>query len=166
MAKITSGETFQRIPNSMAAYNAKFLSTDPERILSHSTDKSQHCQTAISWAIEKILRSDDKIILLNVLQYGPGDPEIVKTEATELLSRASKTFIEAGNTVSGFLLKGEVKQSLCVELDKIRPDLVIIGTRGESDGKFGSNALYLAQHCLWPVLIAHPTPKLDILEEE
>ncbi|KAJ3321634.1 hypothetical protein HDV06_004049 [Boothiomyces sp. JEL0866] len=162
----------------MAQYDAKYLSTDPERILSHSTgnlckrtivfpiDKSQHCQTAISWAIEKILKSDDKIILLNVLQYGHGEPDTVKNEATELLSRVSKTFIEAGYSVSGFLLKGEVKQSLCVELDKIRPDLVIIGTRGEGDGKFGSNSLYLAQHCLWPVLIAHPTPKLDILEEE
>ncbi|KAJ3269115.1 hypothetical protein HDV01_001849 [Terramyces sp. JEL0728] len=151
------------------AFNAKYLATDPERILSHSTvfpiDKSQHCQTAISWAISKILKQDDKLILLNVLAYS-GDAETIKQEATDLLLRVSKSLIDSGYSVTGFLLKGEVKQSLCVELDKIRPDLVIIGTRGEGDGQFGSNAMYLARHCLWPVLVAHPAPKLDILEEE
>lgn len=109
--------------------------------------------------------SDDFVYLINARKANDNTAAGVGLNAVHnqqsetahaLLRDAAKLFIEKGTDVKAIALSGDIKQRLLEKIEQVKPDLIVIGSRGLGfiSGKiFGSTSTFLAQHSKTPLLV-------------
>jgi nucleotide-binding universal stress UspA family protein len=142
-------------------------------------DSSTHSEATLDWVLSKLLKEDDHVILLhvrsdNLIDFSKQSKEKHRKDAVSLLVKYGYVKLIVGNilkqknfNVTAISLHGDPRLELCRECDLLKPDIIVVGTKGTggSDNNLGSVAQYLGQNSKWPVLIAHPYPHLPLLSE-
>jgi nucleotide-binding universal stress UspA family protein len=132
-------------------------------------DGSSHSETTLAWVKSKLLQPEDALVFLNVRvpaiqHYTKEYLEQTKASSHQLLKKYAAEF---ANPTTCIALQGDPRTELCREIELIKPDIVVVGTRGTGvhESPLGSTAAFLAQNSKYPVLIAHPQPHLPTLDE-
>lgn len=158
-----------------------------------AVDLSDESAFAVRWAVDHYLRPGDAVILIHVsptsvlfgADWGPvpqqqgGDPTnkeqqrqmeddfdaFTATKAADL----ARPLKEAGFPYKIHIVKDhDMRERLCLEIERLSLSTVIVGSRGfgaekrGSDGKLGSVSDYCVHHCVCPVVVVrYPDDKDD-----
>ncbi|KAJ1565339.1 hypothetical protein HK096_003344 [Nowakowskiella sp. JEL0078] len=159
-----------------------------ERIIFIAVDKSKHSENAFKYYIENVMRSGDKVILLNVrpfaiipsaritgISFAEEWEEILdvedKSNSQTLLQNFEEEVLKLGLECSVIALQGDPREEILNQIAKINPSLLIVGSRGLGSFKstvIGSVSDYLVHHASCPyynsmAALEAPTPgKIDI----
>ncbi|KAH1083879.1 hypothetical protein J1N35_023640 [Gossypium stocksii] len=164
--------------------------TGARRKIGVAVDLSEESAYAVRWAVQNYLRPGDAVILLHVsptnVLYGadwgplsqaeqsPRTPETQKQLEDDFdaftASKAAdlaKPLKEAGFPFKIHIAKDhDMRERLCLELERLGLSAVIMGSRGcgaekrGNDGRLGSVTDYCVHHCVCPVVVVrHPDEK-------
>jgi nucleotide-binding universal stress UspA family protein len=120
-----------------------FLSSPPRRELLVCTDASPASQGVFEAALALAQREPCRIRLLQVLEYNPGFASL-SLDALQHWEAEARTGLEAlrrqaevqGLKVEVLVSRGEAApQAILAEVDRRRPDFIVVGRRGRSDLK-------------------------------
>ncbi|KAL4327924.1 hypothetical protein AHAS_Ahas13G0148700 [Arachis hypogaea] len=155
---------------------------DSQRKIAIAVDLSDESAYAVKWAVQNYLRPGDAVILLHVrptsVLYGadwgsdagataePGEESRRKLEedfvsfTSSKVSDLSQPLVEAEIPFSIHIVKDhDMKERLCLEVERLRLGAVIMGSRGfgagkrSAKGRLGSVSDYCVQHCVCPVVV-------------
>ncbi|CAN4103404.1 unnamed protein product [Withania somnifera] len=152
------------------------ISTAHRRI-AIAVDLSDESSFAVKWAVQNYLRPGDAVILLHVrptsVLYGvdwgstatsrahnieQDYKHFIDSKAIELAS----PLVEANVPFKIHVVKDrDMKERLCLEVERLRLSAMIMGSRGYgakkrgiiSKGKLGSVSDYCVKHCVCPVVV-------------
>ncbi len=124
-------------------------------------DRSSMAEEALKRAISIAKKKNAPLVVVYVIEtplielpfLQPVDQDAIKKKITEQIIRLNK---EAGITYALFVVSGSVADTILLEVQKTKADLLIVGSHGKSDvdsDYFGSTTLKLIQHVHIPVLI-------------
>ncbi|KAI3986570.1 hypothetical protein MKX01_014108 [Papaver californicum] len=152
------------------------------RRIAIAVDLSDESAFAVKWAVQNYLRPDDAVILLHVrptsvlygADWGSTDVSITDTDeesqqklesdfdaftntkATDL----AQPLVEASIPFKLHIVKDhDMKERLCLEVERLGLSTVIMGSRGfgaskrSSKGRLGSVSDYCVHHCVCPVVV-------------
>ncbi|KAI8901930.1 hypothetical protein BC833DRAFT_518578, partial [Globomyces pollinis-pini] len=146
-----------------------------KRTICIPVDESENSKYVVDWTIQKLLNSEtDQVVLLNVRPI-PVDSYLMDSEfpyllpsetinkmdetakeySHQLLKKYGRIYQTNGIHCRAVALRGDTRQELELKIEKIHPDLVIIGTRGLGLIKralLGSVSEHLIHHLKVPVL--------------
>lgn len=152
------------------------------RKIAIAVDLSGESAYAVKWAIENYLRSDDSVILLHVqptgVLYGADwgameksidssgeeSPQPIEENFDALISSKvadlAKPILDAGIPFKIHIVKDhDMKERLCLEVERLGVNAVIMGSRGFGASKkthkarLGSVSDYCVHHCDCPVVV-------------
>ncbi|MED6163665.1 Universal stress protein phos34 [Stylosanthes scabra] len=155
---------------------------DSQRKIAIAVDLSDESAYAVKWAVQNYLRPGDAVILLHVrptsVLYGAdwgsdagaasesGEESRRKLEedfdsfTSTKASDLSQPLVEAQIPFSIHIVKDhDMKERLCLEVERLRLGAVIMGSRGfgaakrNAKGRLGSVSDYCVQHCVCPVVV-------------
>ncbi|GMJ15926.1 hypothetical protein like AT1G11360 [Hibiscus trionum] len=148
-----------------------------------AVDLSEESAFAVRWAVQNYLRPGDAVILLHVsptsVLFGadwgplPHTPQNVETPESQKqleddfddftaskVADLAKPLKESGVPFKVHIVKDhDMKERLCLEVERLGLSAVIMGSRGfgaekrGSDGKLGSVSDYCVHHCVCPVVV-------------
>ncbi|KAL4278377.1 hypothetical protein GQ457_03G023740 [Hibiscus cannabinus] len=148
-----------------------------------AVDLSDESAFAVHWAVQNYLRPGDAVILLHVsptsVLFGadwgplPHTPQSVETPESQKqleddfdaftaskVADLAKPLKESGVPFKVHIVKDhDMKERLCLEVERLGLSAVIMGSRGfgaekrGSDGKLGSVSDYCVHHCVCPVVV-------------
>ncbi|MCD7466583.1 hypothetical protein HAX54_003418 [Datura stramonium] len=146
-----------------------------------AVDLSDESAFAVKWAVRNYLRPGDAVILLHVRQtsvlygadWGSTSPahkierdyeNFTNNKATQL----ALPLVEADVPFKIHIVKDrDMKERLCLEVERLRLSVMIMGSRGFggtnrgiSKGKLGSVSDYCVRHCICPVVVVR-YPQLE-----
>ena len=146
----------------------------PSRIIAIAVDQSKFSRFALDWAVNNFINpTTDQVNLLNVrqssippvilidpiMQVGDEnlqDEAIEKKKSHDLIISYAKMLVEKGIKVTGYALKGEVKDEIVYKCDELKADVLIIGSRGMGIFKrmvLGSVSDFCVHNCHCTVLV-------------
>lgn len=128
-------------------------------------DGSDNAQQALEEAVRIFKPNNPEIILTTVVE-GPADASSVNEEIFQkmvqerhdFLKRTSDWIAEHGLDVDAIMAVGDARAMLLETITKKKPDIVVIGKRGQGVLKemvLGSVSAYLIRHVKCPVLVFH-----------
>ncbi|MBA0849417.1 hypothetical protein Goshw_015714 [Gossypium schwendimanii] len=157
-----------------------------------AVDLSDESAFAVRWAVQNYIRADDAVVLLHVsatsVLFGadwgplphtpqsPGTPHsqqkleddfdaFTASKAADL----AKPLKEAGIPFKIHIVKDhDMRERLCLEVERLGLSAVIMGSRGfgaekrGSDGKLGSVSDYCVHHCVCPVVVVRYPDDKDV----
>ncbi|KAG4161472.1 hypothetical protein ERO13_D01G057200v2 [Gossypium hirsutum] len=157
-----------------------------------AVDLSDESAFAVRWAVQNYIRADDAVVLLHVsptsVLFGadwgplphtpqsPGTPHsqqkleddfdaFTASKAADL----AKPLKEAGIPFKIHIVKDhDMRERLCLEVERLGLSAVIMGSRGfgaekrGSDGKLGSVSDYCVHHCVCPVVVVRYADDKDV----
>ncbi|MED6147112.1 hypothetical protein PIB30_040964 [Stylosanthes scabra] len=145
---------------------------DSQRKIAIAVDLSDESAYAVKWAVQNYLRPGDAVILLHVrptsVLYGAdwGSESRRKLEedfdsfTSSKASDLSQPLVDAQIPFSIHIVKDhDMKERLCLEVERLRLGAVIMGSRGfgaakrNAKGRLGSVSDYCVQHCVCPVVV-------------
>jgi nucleotide-binding universal stress UspA family protein len=133
-------------------------------------DESPEAERAFHAALDLTRISAAEIRIVTVVEnlsaymsyvsaVAPDVPVLLKNERrafyADLHSKATRTAAEAGITVQSEIVEGNEIDALLQVLDRIKPDLLVVGLRGETGGLgrfLGGTAHQLALHARCNIL--------------
>ncbi|KAE8681058.1 Adenine nucleotide alpha hydrolases-like superfamily protein isoform 2 [Hibiscus syriacus] len=148
-----------------------------------AVDLSEESAFAVRWAVQDYIRAEDAVLLLHVsptsVLYGadwgplphtpqsPGTPQSQKQLEDDFdaftaskVADLAKPLKEAGIPFKIHIVKDhDMRERLCLEVERLGLSAVIMGSRGfgaekrGSDGKLGSVSDYCVHHCVCPVVV-------------
>ncbi|XP_060200310.1 universal stress protein PHOS34-like isoform X1 [Lycium barbarum] len=154
-----------------------------KRKIGIAVDLSDESAFAVKWAVNNYLRPGDAVILLHVrptsvlygADWGSVDLSIVDTENEESQKKLEDDFdaftsakssdlaqplVEAQFPYKIHIVKDhDMKERLCLEVERLGLSAVIMGSRGfgatkrGNDGRLGSVSDYCVRHCVCPVVV-------------
>ncbi|XP_059301134.1 universal stress protein PHOS34-like isoform X1 [Lycium ferocissimum] len=154
-----------------------------KRKIGIAVDLSDESAFAVKWAVNNYLRPGDAVILLHVrptsvlygADWGSVDLSIVDTENEESQKKLEDDFdaftsakssdlaqplVEAQIPYKIHIVKDhDMKERLCLEVERLGLSAVIMGSRGfgatkrGNDGRLGSVSDYCVRHCVCPVVV-------------
>ncbi|GJT50267.1 universal stress protein PHOS32-like protein [Tanacetum coccineum] len=155
-------------------------SLTPQRKVAIAVDLSDESAYAVQWAVQHYLRPDDSVILLHVqptsalygADWGPPSSEEEKPFDIDSFTSAKANEIAKpladGNTEFRIhIVKDhDMKERLCLEVERLGLSVVIMGSRGFGTAKrgftakegllgkkLGSVSDYCVHHCVCPVVV-------------
>ncbi|MBA0783601.1 hypothetical protein Gotri_001294, partial [Gossypium trilobum] len=127
-----------------------------------AVDLSDESAFAVRWAVQNYLRPGDTVILLHVSptssqkQLEDDFDAFTASKAADL----AKPLKEAGIHFKIHIVKDhDMRERLCLEVERLGLSAVIMGSRGfgaekrGSDGRLGSVSDYCVHHCVCPVIV-------------
>ncbi|CAN4087403.1 unnamed protein product [Withania somnifera] len=154
-----------------------------QRKIGIAVDLSDESAFAVKWAVHNYLRPGDAVILLHVrptsvlygADWGSVDLSIIDTDnfesqrklendfddfTTSKSSDLAQPLVEAQIPYKIHIVKDhDMKERLCLEVERLGLSAVIMGSRGfgatkrGSDGRLGSVSDYCVRHCVCPVVV-------------
>ncbi|XP_039012934.1 universal stress protein PHOS32-like isoform X2 [Hibiscus syriacus] len=148
-----------------------------------AVDLSDESAFAVRWAVQNYLRPGDAVILLHVsptsVLFGadwgplPQTPQSAETPHSQKqleddfdaftaskVADLAKPLKESGVPFKVHIVKDhDMRERLCLEVERLGLSAVIMGSRGfgaekrGSDGKLGSVSDYCVHHCVCPVVV-------------
>jgi nucleotide-binding universal stress UspA family protein len=143
----------------------------PKRVICIPVDSSKHSSFLVDWAIETIINKDtDQVVLLNVrpFAYTGSFPYILPSEAINqmetnlrqtshaLLTSFAKSLVAHKIHTRAVALCGDAREELEFKINKLKPDFVLVGTRGlgtVSRAILGSVSAHLLHTVKVPVMV-------------
>lgn len=123
---------------------------EPVRSVLFAADGSAHAQRALGTLIKLSWVAEMKVRVVTV-EDGQADTAVAQREATSTLS-------EAGAEAEGEVLRGNPRKAILDEIEKVAPDMVVMGARGLKGVKrlvVGSTTAAVARSTDRTLLIAH-----------
>ncbi|KAL3333433.1 hypothetical protein AABB24_033484, partial [Solanum stoloniferum] len=154
-----------------------------QRRIGIAVDLSDESAFAVKWAVNQYLRPGDAVILVHVrptsvlygADWGSVDLSIVDTENEESQRKLEDDFDTFTTTKASDLAQPlvdaqipfkihivkdhDMRERLCLEVERLGLSAVIMGSRGfgatkrGSDGRLGSVSDYCVRHCVCPVVV-------------
>ncbi|KAF8051262.1 hypothetical protein N665_1756s0003 [Sinapis alba] len=146
-----------------------------------AVDLSEESSFAVRWAVDHYIRPGDAVVILHVsptsvlfgADWGPLPPssaavatppqpsqEDFDAFTSSKVSDLAKPLKEAGFPHKIHVVKDhDMRERLCLEIERLNLSAVIMGSRGfgaekrGSDGKLGSVSDYCVHHCVCPVVV-------------
>ncbi|KAK9924648.1 hypothetical protein M0R45_033002 [Rubus argutus] len=166
------------------------LSPGPQRKVAIAVDLSDESAYAVRWAAEHYLRPGDAVILLHVrptsvlygadwgwvpVDYTLPDVSDKKSEddldalTTAKATELAQPLADAGIAFKIHIVKDrDMKERLCLEVERLGLSAVIMGSRGVGASKpssklrrLGSVSDYCVQHCVCPVVVVRYPEDVD-----
>ncbi|XP_042519913.1 universal stress protein PHOS32-like isoform X2 [Macadamia integrifolia] len=175
------------------SFSAATPTAGAQRRIAIAVDLSDESAFAVKWAVQNYLRPGDAVILLHVrptsVLYGADwgsidlsvdtDEEsqqkleddfdaFTTTKATDL----SQPLVDAQFPFKIHIVKDhDMKERLCLEVERLGLSAVIMGSRGfgaskrNSKGRLGSVSDYCVHHCVCPVVVVrYPDEKDGVVD--
>ncbi|XP_047317872.1 universal stress protein PHOS34-like isoform X2 [Impatiens glandulifera] len=179
-----------RFPPSSSSVTATPTSSAQRRI-GIAVDLSDESAFAVKWAVNQYLRPGDAVILVHVrptsvlygADWGSVDASQVANadEASQKkleddfdaftitkTSDVAQPLVEAGIPFKIHIVKDhDMRERLCLEVERLGLSAVIMGSRGfgatkrGSDGRLGSVSDYCVRHCVCPVVVVRYPDERD-----
>ncbi|CAN4117732.1 unnamed protein product [Withania somnifera] len=154
-----------------------------QRKIGIAVDLSDESAFAVKWAVHNYLRPGDAVILLHVrptsvlygADWGSVDVSVIDTDNVESQRKLESDFDDFTTSKSSDLAQPlveaqipykihivkdhDMKERLCLEVERLGLSAVIMGSRGfgaskrGSDGRLGSVSDYCVRHCVCPVVV-------------
>lgn len=154
-----------------------------QRRIGIAVDLSDESAFAVKWAVNQYLRPGDAVILVHVrptsvlygADWGSVELSIVDTENEESQRKLEDDFDTFTTTKASDLAQPlvdaqipfkihivkdhDMRERLCLEVERLGLSAVIMGSRGfgatkrGSDGRLGSVSDYCVRHCVCPVVV-------------
>eukprot|EP00245_Coleochaete_scutata_P004141 TRINITY_DN163_c0_g1_i1.p1 TRINITY_DN163_c0_g1~~TRINITY_DN163_c0_g1_i1.p1 ORF type:complete len:185 (-),score=39.61 TRINITY_DN163_c0_g1_i1:257-811(-) len=136
-----------------------------------AVDDSPGSNAAFNFTINQVARPSDKLVLLHVCPeidvdvfYGtPSYIEEVERQLTQAGDALLSRFLDVAAThnlvAEGKMVKGDAREKVVEIAEKLKVDLVIVGSRGLgtlSRALLGSVSDYIVNHSTSPVLVVRP----------
>ncbi|CAN6879961.1 unnamed protein product [Brassica oleracea] len=145
-----------------------------------AVDLSEESSFAVRWAVDHYIRPGDAVVILHVsptsvlfgADWGPQPPssadqtppkpsqEDFDAFTASKVSDLARPLKEAGFPHKIHVVKDhDMRERLCLEIERLGLSAVIMGSRGfgaekrGSDGKLGSVSDYCVHHCVCPVVV-------------
>jgi nucleotide-binding universal stress UspA family protein len=143
------------------------ISTEPKTVLI-PVDNQPHSMHAVEFARKYVLAPHDSIILVNIRPYlvepsarKPSRVDEYVKQETEALEEAMAFLVELAvqfqqTQVELVAIEGIPKESILIQIERFKPDLVVIGSRGLGALErliLGCVSDYVLHHSTCPVLI-------------
>nr|KAJ0196488.1 hypothetical protein LSAT_V11C700384250 [Lactuca sativa] len=162
-----------------------------QRRIGIAVDLSDESAFAVKWAVHQYLRPGDAVILIHVrptsvlygADWGSVDLSIVDTDNEESQQKLEDDFDTFTTTKSAALAQPlvdahipykihivkdhDMKERLCLEVERLGLSAVIMGSRGfgatkrGTDGRLGSVSDYCVRHCVCPVVVVRYPDEKD-----
>ncbi|KAF5766627.1 putative universal stress protein A family [Helianthus annuus] len=162
-----------------------------QRRIGIAVDLSDESAFAVKWAVHQYIRPGDAVILIHVrptsvlygADWGSVDLSIVDTddEASKLkleddfdtftttkAADLAQPLVDAHIPYKIHIVKDhDMKERLCLEVERLGLSAVIMGSRGfgatkrGSDGRLGSVSDYCVRHCVCPVVVVRYPDEKD-----
>lgn len=161
-----------------------------QRKIGIAVDLSDESAFAVKWAVHQYLRPGDAVILLHVrptsvlygADWGSVDLSIVDTDEESVLkleddfdtftttkaSDLAQPLVDAHIPFKIHIVKDhDMKERLCLEVERLGLSAVIMGSRGfgaikrGTDGRLGSVSDYCVRHCVCPVVVVRYPDEKD-----
>lgn len=162
-----------------------------QRRIGIAVDLSDESAFAVKWAVHQYLRPGDAVILIHVrptsvlygADWGSVDLSIVDTDNEESQQKLEDDFDTFTATKSADLAQPlvdahipykihivkdhDMKERLCLEVERLGLSAVIMGSRGfgatkrGGDGRLGSVSDYCVRHCVCPVVVVRYPDEKD-----
>ncbi|XP_044494918.1 universal stress protein PHOS32-like [Mangifera indica] len=159
------------------------ISTGSHRRVGIAVDLSDESAFAVKWAVQNYLRPDDNVVLLHVrptnvlygADWGAIDLSLELTDSEESQQKLEDDFDLFTNTKANDLAQPlveaqipfkihivkdhDMKERLCLEVERLGLSAVIMGSRGfgaakkNSKSRLGSFSDYCVHHCVCPVVV-------------
>ncbi|XP_009109143.1 universal stress protein PHOS34 [Brassica rapa] len=139
-----------------------------------AVDLSEESSFAVRWAVDHYIRPGDAVVILHVsptsvlfgADWGPlplqtqHSQEDFDAFTASKVSDLTRPLTEAGFPHKVHIVKDhDMRERLCLEIERLGVSAVIMGSRGfgaekrGSDGKLGSVSDYCVHHCVCPVVV-------------
>ncbi|KAI8552689.1 hypothetical protein RHMOL_Rhmol06G0286200 [Rhododendron molle] len=180
LASIKVKSSSPRFPPSTATPPSDTPTANAQRRIGIAVDLSDESAFAVKWAVHHYLRPGDAVILLHVrptsvlygADWGAADLSITDQESQQKLEDEFDTFTVTKSADLAQPLVDEhipykihivkdhdMKERLCLEVERLGLSAVIMGSRGfgarkrGSNGRLGSVSDYCVRHCVCPVVV-------------
>ncbi|XP_055808669.1 universal stress protein PHOS34-like isoform X1 [Solanum dulcamara] len=180
-----------RFPPPTTPSAAETPTAGAQRKIGIAVDLSDESAFAVKWAVHHYLRPGDAVILLHVrptsvlygADWGSVDLSIVDTDNIESQKKLEDDFdaltsakssdlaqplVEAQIPYKIHIVKDhDMKERLCLEVERLGLSAVIMGSRGfgatkrGNDGRLGSVSDYCVRHCVCPVVVVRYPDEKD-----
>nr|XP_017241779.1 PREDICTED: universal stress protein PHOS34 isoform X2 [Daucus carota subsp. sativus] len=189
LASIKVKSSSPRFPPPTTPHATETPTANAQRKIGIAVDLSDESAFAVKWSVHHYLRPGDAVILLHVrptsVLYGAdwGSVDLTLTDETsqQKLEDDFDTFtttksadvaqplVDAKIPFKIHIVKDhDMKERLCLEVERLGLSAVIMGSRGfgatkrGSDGRLGSVSDYCVRHCVCPVVVVrYPDEKDD-----
>ena len=183
LAKTKVRSSSPRFPPPTTPSSTETPTANAQRKIGIAVDLSDESAFAVKWAVHHYLRPGDAVILVHVrptsvlygADWGSVDLSIVDAEnevsqqkleddfdtfTTTKASDLAQPLVEAQIPFKIHIVKDhDMKERLCLEVERLGLSAVIMGSRGfgatrrGSDGRLGSVSDYCVRHCVCPVVV-------------
>ncbi|KAL8470084.1 hypothetical protein ACS0TY_032813 [Phlomoides rotata] len=170
-------------PTTPLSSSTETPTANAQRKIGIAVDLSDESAFAVKWSVHHYLRPGDAVILVHVrptsvlygADWGSVDLSIVDTENEESQRKLEDEFDTFTTTKSSDLAQPlveaqipfkihivkdhDMKERLCLEVERLGLSALIMGSRGfgatkrGSDGRLGSVSDYCVRHCVCPVVV-------------
>lgn len=191
LAAIKVRSSSPRFPPPTTPLSTETPTANAQRKIGIAVDLSDESAFAVKWAVHHYIRPGDAVILVHVrptsvlygADWGSVDLSIVDTEneesqqklevdfdtfTTTKASDLSQPLVEAQIPFKIHIVKDhDMKERLCLEVERLGLSAVIMGSRGfgatkrGSDGRLGSVSDYCVRHCVCPVVVVRYPDEKD-----
>lgn len=191
LAAIKVRSSSPRFPPPTTPLSNETPTANAQRKIGIAVDLSDESAFAVKWAVHHYIRPGDAVILVHVrptsvlygADWGSVDLSIVDTEneesqqklevdfdtfTTTKASDLSQPLVEAQIPFKIHIVKDhDMKERLCLEVERLGLSAVIMGSRGfgatkrGSDGRLGSVSDYCVRHCVCPVVVVRYPDEKD-----
>ncbi|KAK1391225.1 Adenine nucleotide alpha hydrolases-like superfamily protein [Heracleum sosnowskyi] len=189
LASIKVKSSSPRFPPPTTPLATDTPTANAQRKIGIAVDLSDESAFAVKWSVHHYLRPGDAVILLHVrptsvlygADWGSVDLTLTDEESQQKLEDEFDTFtttksadvaqplVDAKIPFKIHIVKDhDMKERLCLEVERLGLSAVIMGSRGVgatkrgSDGRLGSVSDYCVRHCVCPVVVVrYPDEKDD-----
>ncbi|KAG8386242.1 hypothetical protein BUALT_Bualt03G0128500 [Buddleja alternifolia] len=191
LASIKVRSSSPRFPPPTTPHSTDTPTANAQRRIGIAVDLSDESAFAVKWSVHHYLRPGDAVILVHVrptsvlygADWGSVDLSIVDTENEESQRKLEDDFDAFTTTKASDLAQPlvdaqipfkihivkdhDMKERLCLEVERLGLSAVIMGSRGfgatkrGSDGRLGSVSDYCVRHCVCPVVVVRYPDEKD-----
>ncbi|XP_075486696.1 universal stress protein PHOS34-like [Primulina tabacum] len=192
LASIKVRSSPPRFPPPAAPISTDTPTANAQRKIGIAVDLSDESAFAVEWSVRHYLRPGDAVILIHVrptsvlygADWGSVDVSIIEAEngrsqqkleedfdafTTTKASVLAHPLVEARIPFKIHIVKDhDMKERLCLEVERLRLSALIMGSMGfgaikrGSNGTLGSVSDYCVRHCICPVIVVRHPDKKDV----
>ncbi|CAA2957586.1 universal stress PHOS34-like isoform X1, partial [Olea europaea subsp. europaea] len=191
LAAVKVRSSSPRFPPPTTSLSTETPTANAQRKIGIAVDLSDESALAVKWAVHHYLRPGDAVVLVHVrptsvlygADWGSVDLSIVDTEDVESQQKLEDDFdtftttkasdlaqplVEAQIPFKIHIVKDhDMKERLCLEVERLGLSAVIMGSRGfgatkkGNNGRLGSVSDYCVRHCVCPVVVVRYPEEKD-----
>nr|GMD49087.1 universal stress protein PHOS34 [Ipomoea batatas] len=191
LANIKVRASSPRFPPPTTPSSTETPTAGAQRRIGIAVDLSDESAFAVKWAVHQYLRPGDAVILVHVrptsvlygADWGSVDLSIVDTDNEESQQKLEDDFdtftITKASDLAQPLVDAQIpfkihivkdhdmKERLCLEVERLGLNAVIMGSRGfgatrkGNNGRLGSVSDYCVRHCVCPVVVVRYPDEKD-----